>query len=139
MFAYSMAAAHTELPHLTLINHMVSNAGMGDLEGWKYIDALEENVCEPPVNNIYYPDEILPTFLHYCQFFRAGEFGFQKRMFRKTMLTCDHPIMLEPPIDLGKVDYKNKDGEVYYPSHCMSSSFFNFLFVLHFLYCIFYR
>lgn len=39
MYAYSMAAAHQELPHLTLMNYMISNTDM-DEEGWPFIDAL---------------------------------------------------------------------------------------------------
>lgn len=54
MYAYSMAAAHVELPHFTMHNLMVSNVHAGD-EGWKWIDALGDNVCEPPVNGVFYP------------------------------------------------------------------------------------
>jgi len=32
MYAYSMGAAHANLPHLTVINHMVSNTQMDDKE-----------------------------------------------------------------------------------------------------------
>ena len=72
MFAYSMAAAHQELPHLTLTNYMVSNTEM-DEEGWDHVDKLGSNVCQPPTHEgIYFPGKLLPTVLHYCQFFRAG-------------------------------------------------------------------
>ena len=54
MYAYSMAAAHTELPHFTLMNLMVSNVHAGD-EGWKYIDSLGDDVCVPPVDGVFYP------------------------------------------------------------------------------------
>jgi hypothetical protein len=54
MYAYSMAAAHTDLPHFTMHNLMVSNVHAGD-EGWKWIDALGDNVCEAPVNGVFYP------------------------------------------------------------------------------------
>jgi hypothetical protein len=127
MYAYSMAAAHTNLPHFTLLNLMVSNVHAGD-EGWKWIDALEDNVCEdrvftagssgagsknaPSEAALFYPNNAMPSVLHYCQFYRAGEFGFQKRRIKKEMFQCDHPMMAKPPKDLGKINYKNRDGEV---------------------------
>jgi hypothetical protein len=113
MFAYSMAAAHTELPHITLVNHMVSNTEMAtEDEGWQFIDNFGDDVCQPPIDNIYYPDKLLPTFLHYCQFFRSGEIGFQKRRIPKSLFNCESPLLMELPIDQGKVNYKNRDGEV---------------------------
>jgi hypothetical protein len=54
----------------------------------------------------------MPSVLHFCQFYRAGEFGFQKRRIKKEMFNCDHPLMAELPRDIGKIDYKNRDGEV---------------------------
>jgi len=111
MYAYSMAAAHVELPHLTMLHYMVSNTDAHD-EGWKWVDALGSNVCEPPVDGIYYPHVPLPTFAHYCQFFRAGELGFQKRRVGRKMFTCEHPMLIDPPRDLGNVTYKNRDGEI---------------------------
>lgn len=54
----------------------------------------------------------LPTFIHYCQFYRAGELGFQKRRVSKKIFSCDTPILLEPPVDLAAADYIVKDGKV---------------------------
>jgi hypothetical protein len=113
MYAYSMAAAHEDLPHFTMAHYMVSNTFM-DGEGWPWIDPLGSNVCEPPdENGIYYPDRPLPIFLHYCQFFRAAEFGFQKRRIKKSIFECDKPIMLDPPDSLGETTFKDRDGEVF--------------------------
>lgn len=121
MYAYSMAAAHTELPHFTMHNLMVSNVHADD-EGWKWIDALGDDVCEDPVNGVYYPNNNMPSVLHFCQFYRAGEIGFQKRRIKKQMFECDHPMMRELPRDLGKVDYKNRDGEVRMIPMCSTRS-----------------
>jgi hypothetical protein len=55
---------------------------------------------------------VLPDVLHFCQFYRAGEFGFQKRRIKKQMFECGHEMMAELPRDLGKINYKNRDGEV---------------------------
>ena len=90
---------------------MVSNTEMSG-EGWPWIDPLQDDVCQPPVDDIFYPGRPLPIFMHYCQFFRAGEVGFQKRRVSKSLFECDKPMMLELPKDIGKVRYKNRDGEV---------------------------
>lgn len=111
MYAYSMAAAHNNLPHYIMRHYMVSNIDM-DEEGWSYIDALKDEVCEYPVDGIYYPGKPLPNILHYCQFYRSGEFGFQKRRLRKTIFDCDKPLLAAIPTDQGLVRYKNRDGEV---------------------------
>ena len=46
MYAYSMAAAHEQLPHLQADNYMVSAVDAGG-EAWPHIDALPQ-VCVPP-------------------------------------------------------------------------------------------
>lgn len=111
MYAYSMAAAHTDLPHLTMRHFMISNIDM-DEEGWQFIDEFQDDVCKDSVNGIYYPDHLLPNILHYCQFYRAGEFGFQKRRIRKSLFECDKPMMAALPDNIGTIRYKNRDGEV---------------------------
>jgi len=108
MYAYSMAAAHESLPHLQLDHYMVSNIDAGG-EGWKWVDALE-NVCEPPVQGIYHPASPLPVLLHFCQFYRAGDISFQKRRLPHNSFSCDAPLLVEPPEDLGETSYMMKDG-----------------------------
>ena len=49
MYAYSIAAAHEYLPHFTMMHYMVSNTQMRDEEGWKWVDDLGDDVCQPPV------------------------------------------------------------------------------------------
>ena len=110
MYAYSMAAAHEQLPHLRVDHFMVSNTLAGG-EGWQWVDALSD-VCTPPVNGVYFPDKPLPTFLHYCQFFRAAEIGFHKRRVYKDIFSCERPMLMDLPRNLSLVDYKNRDGEV---------------------------
>lgn len=112
MYAYSMAAAHENLPHFTVLHLMVSNTDADD-EGWAHIDALGDDVCQPPdENGIFYPGKLMPTVLHYCQFFRIGEIGFQKRRIKKTIFNCDEPLLVELPLNSGTVRYKNRDGEI---------------------------
>jgi hypothetical protein len=52
MYAYSMAAAHDNLPHLQVENYMVSNVDSGG-EGWPLVDVLED-ACVPPQGNSLY-------------------------------------------------------------------------------------
>lgn len=117
MYAYSMAAAHENLPHLQFENHMVSNTEVHPGEGWQHVDALEDSCVPPDEHGIYFPGQNLPTVLHFCQFFRAGDYGFQKRRVPKDIFTCDAPMFKEPPADLAKAEYriKNKVKEALKP------------------------
>ena len=124
MYAYSMAAAHEQLPH-TLVHHlMVSNLNAGD-EGWRYVDVLGDNVVNAPVNGIYYPNLPMPVFLHYCSFYRIGDLGFHKRRVPKSLLTCDGPLFIDLPTNSSLVTYKDRDGgpggtiEVYTSPHTL--------------------
>lgn len=112
MYAYSMAAAHERLPHLRLDNFMVSNTEAGG-EGWDWIDKLEDP-CMEPVNGIFFPGAPLPTFLHYCQFFLAGDMAFGKRRVPHEIFTCASGLLLEPPPKLGESEYKlgKKGGKI---------------------------
>ena len=113
MYAYSMAAAHENLPHLQLENYMVSNVDAGG-EGWPWVDNLS-NVCEPPDHEgVFFPNQSLPTVIHFCQGYRAGEIGFAKRSLRKDIFSCDTPLLIDPPINLEESNYQVKKGEVNY-------------------------
>lgn len=91
---------------------MVSNTEVSPGEGWPWVDQLPD-VCLPPDDRgVYFPGRPLPTMMHYCQFFRAGELGFQKRRIPKKIFSCDHDMLLEPPADLGSLDYRVKEGKV---------------------------
>lgn len=60
----------------------------------------------------YYPGQALPTVVHYCQSFRAGEFGFFKRRVPKDIFSCESDLLLEPPTTLAHSDYIIKKNEV---------------------------
>lgn len=109
MYAYSMAAAHEDLPHLQLWNYMVSNVDSGD-EGWQWVDQMDE-VCVPPKDGIYYPGLPVPNVVHYCQTFTVGDVGFMKRRVPHDLFTCDHPMLLDLPQSLGKQEYVKKDSD----------------------------
>jgi peptidyl serine alpha-galactosyltransferase len=123
MYAYCLAAAHQNLPHTTLVQHMVSNVNVdAKAEGWAGIDALGDDVCTlqnklnstagTTTSSLSSLAKTMPTFIHYCQFYRAGEIGFKKRRFHKKYFECNSPLLLEPPENLGSVRYKNRDGEI---------------------------
>ena len=83
----------------------VSNTECGG-EGWDWVDALDD-VCESPdENGIFYQGKPLPTVVHYCQFFIAGEMAFGKRRVPHDIFTCDSPLLLEPSSALAKAGYK---------------------------------
>jgi len=111
MYAYSMGAAHEKLPHTELENYMVSNVHAGG-EGWSLVDKLADPCVPPDEHGVFYPDQPLPSLVHYCQGYRAGEIGIMKHRIPKKTFTCDQALLLEPPADLGSVDYYMKDGKV---------------------------
>ncbi len=111
MYAYSMAAAHEKLPHLQLDNYMVSNVEAGG-EGWEWVDSLD-SVCIPPnEQGIYYPNDPMPTVIHFCQTYRGGDLMYTKRRVPKDIFKCDSPLLVEPTADLQNADYFYKKGEV---------------------------
>ena len=111
MYAYSMAAAHERLPHLQLEQYMVSNVHAGG-EGWPHVDKLKENVCVPPdEHGIFYPGvKGFPSLMHYCQGYHAGDVGIMKRRVPQDIFTCESPMLLDPPSDLGSSTYYMKNG-----------------------------
>lgn len=113
MYAYSIAAAHEQLPHLQMPNLMVSNIHMSaDSEGWPLVDVLPD-ACAPPTHGAFFPGEALPTVLHFCQTYRAGRMGWAKR--RPQLLDifeCDSGLLLEPTPDLSFLDHKVFFGQV---------------------------
>lgn len=119
MYAYSMGAAHQKLPHVQLWNYMVSNVDSHD-EGWKWIDALDE-VCAAPINGVFYPEHPMPTVVHYCQSYRAGEIGFMKRTAPRNMFSCESPMFKEPELGAGNLNYRVRQGKV--SSHFYTQQF----------------
>jgi hypothetical protein len=95
MFAYCLSAAHQRLSHQTAISFMVSDTGAND-EGWiDYIDKFDEtNVCSK------HDPKDLPNVLHFCQRYALGDYFFGKYRLPKDFLTCEHPLLLEPPSNI---------------------------------------
>ena len=100
MYAWSLASASLSLPNYISTDHMISNTVMGESEGWRLIDELPEPVSSP--RHLLDQSVPLPTFLHLCRTHRVGEFVIGKRRIRRDIMSCDSPLLQEPPLDLGE-------------------------------------
>ena len=104
MYAYCIAAAHLQLPHMLIDSMMVSSAGIGG-EGWKYIkDIPGDEICQF-ANNPKHEIHPLPSVIHYCQRYSVDKYFFAKRKVPHNIFTCDHEMLIEPPMDLGSGKY----------------------------------
>eukprot|EP01062_Namystynia_karyoxenos_P080764 TRINITY_DN8747_c0_g2_i1.p2 TRINITY_DN8747_c0_g2~~TRINITY_DN8747_c0_g2_i1.p2 ORF type:complete len:641 (+),score=162.36 TRINITY_DN8747_c0_g2_i1:82-1923(+) len=106
MWAYSMAAAHLRMPHLTLDHFMVSDPDMSEArlgEGWHWVDRWPRNVsCRNPQVP---PGHLAPTLVHYCQRYRATDSAGRQWMWykgdmRSDLLRCNATLPRAPPDDL---------------------------------------
>ena len=97
LHAYGMAAAHEKLPHFQLHNLMISNSKIAN-EGWPLVDKLNDYCLPPMENGIFYPNKVLPTFLHYCQEYSNSLLGvtfYKKRNNPKTFFSCNSSMLPE--------------------------------------------
>jgi hypothetical protein len=101
MYAYATAAAHWGLKHHLTHSFMVSNPAVLQ-EGWHWIDNSEATaVCASTSN--YEADSskyYLPNVLHYCQRYFLGPYFFSKYILPKNYLSCEHPLLVEPELDI---------------------------------------
>ena len=127
MFAYCIAVAHLHLPHVIIDSLMITTAGIGG-EGWKYINNIPSSeVCIVASNHhnhtrkTYHNSSsqqqqqqqhtrynyILPNAIHYCQSYTVDKYMFSKRRVPRDVFTatCNHPLLVEPPMDLGMGHY----------------------------------
>ena len=100
MFGYCLAAAHLNLPHRVAHSFMVSDVGAGG-EGWKLVDEIPSNrVCRDP------PQERFPHVLHYCQRYMLGKWFIGKYRLRKDFISCDAPLLMEPPPTITELSHQ---------------------------------
>eukprot|EP00281_Chroomonas_sp_CCMP1168_P016959 CAMPEP_0206220406 /NCGR_PEP_ID=MMETSP0047_2-20121206/4861_1 /ASSEMBLY_ACC=CAM_ASM_000192 /TAXON_ID=195065 /ORGANISM="Chroomonas mesostigmatica_cf, Strain CCMP1168" /LENGTH=541 /DNA_ID=CAMNT_0053643065 /DNA_START=124 /DNA_END=1749 /DNA_ORIENTATION=- len=103
MYAYSIAAAHLKLPHLTLDNYMSSSSTIGGGEA----NSMEIS-WDPAFRNIVqcsdpWPHDeasYLPTFLHFCQTYRADGWSWHKGRIPPNIFECHVPLLRSPPENL---------------------------------------
>jgi hypothetical protein len=104
MHAYSVAAAHLELPHQLAEGFMVSDVsgipGAVAGEGFAFLDnTTKADACVP--NKI--PMNQMPLVLHYCQRYSLGRWFFSKYKLREDFFTCSAPLLREPPPNVGEI------------------------------------
>ena len=98
-----------ELPHLLIESLMVSDITADDEEGWPFVDAMPDPVCQYDYTRDDRPPS--PSVLHYCQRYIVGPYFQGKRRVPKDFFTCESPLLVKPPMDLGEAyDYKNNVG-----------------------------
>lgn len=105
MYAYSMAAAHLNLPHFQMEQYMVSNVDAG-AEGWPWVDQLADSCVPPDANGIFYPGQPVPSVLHFCQTFRLQGMQFHKGSHRDKFIDCETPPMPSIPAGACRIDLK---------------------------------
>jgi len=105
MYAYSIAAAHLELPHLVLDNYMYSNGKYPDGEGWDLektwdMSFRDSATCSNPWPSSADGKSHLPNFAHLCQTYEADGWSYHKGRVPPNLLGCDLPLLKMPPEDL---------------------------------------
>ena len=113
MFAFSIAAAHLDLPFQLISSLMVSDVGTGgDLEGWNLVEKIGyDQVCSVAKSLVSYPAPTthVPQVVHLCQRYGLGaDWFFTKRKIPAgAIYECTDPLFAEPPDDLPtKYDFK---------------------------------
>lgn len=91
-----MAAAHLDLKHQMARGFMVSNVQMSGGEGWAFLDDVKGDACK-----ISELSETVPHVIHFCQKYSIGDFFLSKYKLPVEFLSCDHPLLEEPPLDIG--------------------------------------
>ena len=119
MYAYCIAAAHLRLPHMLVDSLMISATGVGG-EGWEFIrDIPATDVCNVAASSSNNPAAdhtvlhapavvqplLLPSVIHYCQRYGVDKYFWGKRKMDHDIFTCEHPLLVEPPSDLGSGKY----------------------------------
>ena len=113
MFAFSIAAAHLELPFYLVDSLMVSDPAVPGGEGWELVEQIPaEQLCGFCLHEQDHSKYALPTVLHLCQRYVVGEdWFFTKRRVPSDIYDCETPLFAEPPDDLTiRYDYKHAPG-----------------------------
>lgn len=100
MHAYSIAAAHLQLPHQLAKGFMVSDvSSLNPGEGFGFLENVtRSDACSPGL-----PEEQLPLVLHYCQRYSLGRWFFSKYKLREDFFECEAPLLREPPLNVGEI------------------------------------
>jgi len=121
MYAFSIAAAHLELPHRLMKSMMMSDSNV-EAEGWKMFEdeVGAEEMCRfgkgiakdgseggMVVEEVGGKKLSVANVIHHCQRYMLGKWFFGKRRVPKDFFSCEKPLLLTPPDDLGILyDYR---------------------------------
>ena len=117
MHAYSLAAAHLNLPHQVSKSFMISDPESGREEAWaEWIDKTprdemegkgdnDENDSNDATNICSLNYRYMPHAYHYCQRVYIGPYFFSKYQVPKSppdddILACSHPLYQEAPANV---------------------------------------
>ena len=114
MHAYSMAAAHLNLPHQVSKSFMISDPESGSEEAWtEWIDKTprddkgdkDKNESNDETNICSLNYRYMPHVYHYCQRVYIGPYFFSKYQVPKSppdddILACSHPLYQEAPANV---------------------------------------
>ena len=120
MYGWSLAAAHLRLPHVLAESFMVSETDItAGGEGWPIIDQMkDDDICDDSHRSNTTSSSSsssllsMPFVIHYCQSYWIGKWFIGKYRIKSTFLSCDSPLLQEPPTDIRewKYDYYIKPG-----------------------------
>ena len=111
MFAFCLAAVHVNLHPQTAAGLMISDPHPFEMveEGWYFLDRarriIDPHLTDDEIWQRQYSLDMLPFVLHYCQPYAIGPWFISKRRLCMDLLSCEAPLLEEPPRDLLKYDY----------------------------------
>jgi len=94
MYGYCMASAHLGLRHQMARGMMISNVAMTNGEGWAFLPK-DLQACD-----VARYSETVPHVLHFCQRYAIGDFFINKYIFPTDILSCEHPLLEVPPLNI---------------------------------------
>jgi hypothetical protein len=106
MYGYCLAAAHLGLKHQMARGFMVSNVGMTTGEGWNFLDTVTDDACRVSK----FKNDV-PHVIHFCQRYSIGEYFLSKYKVPVDILSCDHPLLELPPLDIAATTHYSHYGD----------------------------
>eukprot|EP00546_Thalassionema_frauenfeldii_P016667 CAMPEP_0178905406 /NCGR_PEP_ID=MMETSP0786-20121207/6260_1 /TAXON_ID=186022 /ORGANISM="Thalassionema frauenfeldii, Strain CCMP 1798" /LENGTH=237 /DNA_ID=CAMNT_0020577015 /DNA_START=620 /DNA_END=1330 /DNA_ORIENTATION=- len=96
MHAYSVAAAHLEMPHQLTKAFMISDIAA---DRFRFLD----DVSRAEACNANIPASELPFVLHYCQRYAIGRWFFSKYKLHENVFDCEAELLREPPLNVAEL------------------------------------
>ncbi|OEU21409.1 hypothetical protein FRACYDRAFT_138617, partial [Fragilariopsis cylindrus CCMP1102] len=109
MYGYIIATTQLDLPHTLVKSIVISSTTSTNREGWKYIDDIpDEEICLPQRRNLPSTQTKMPIGLHYCKGYKLGKNFFSKYRLKKRYISCECPLLNEPPINMLQQNHHNQ-------------------------------